>query len=117
MNTTRSFALNIFRFLKLSYSFVSFQRICYGFTLPFRESIERSYKTCNLQLWNFNRKHQLFEKGYSKKIIDSQIGKVKFGQRLKVGSKQAGVGVPFVITCHPKLQKMKNLPRTPIVSE
>ena len=31
-------------------------------------------------------------------MIDSQIEKVKFGQRLKVRSKQAGVGLPFVIT-------------------
>ena len=31
-------------------------------------------------------------------MIDSQIGKVKFGQRLKVRSKQAGVSLPFVIT-------------------
>ena len=62
------------------------------------------------------RKHQLLERGYSKQIIYSQMGKVKFGQRLKVGYKQAGTGVPFVITCHPKLKKMKYLPRTPIVS-
>ena len=31
-------------------------------------------------------------------MFDSQIGKVKFGQRLKDGSKQAGVNVSFVIT-------------------
>ena len=31
-------------------------------------------------------------------MTDSQMGKVEFGQRLKDGSKQAGVGVPFVIT-------------------
>ena len=35
--------------------------------------------------------------------------KVKFGQRLKVRSKQAGVGVAFVIKYHPKLKKMKKL--------
>ena len=40
-------------------------------------------------------------------MIDSQTGKVKFGQRLKAGSKQAVSGVPFVITYHPKLKKMK----------
>ena len=34
-------------------------------------------------------------------------GKVKFGQRLKVGSKQAGCGVPFVITYHSKLKKIE----------
>ena len=43
-------------------------------------------------------------------MIDSQMGKVKFGQRLKAGSRQAGFGVPFVITYHPKLKKiMKKL--------
>ena len=31
-------------------------------------------------------------------MIDSQIGKVNFGQRLKDGSKQASVGVLFFIT-------------------
>ena len=36
-------------------------------------------------------------------------GKVKFGQRLKVGSKQAGFGVPFVITYHPKLKKIAQI--------
>ena len=52
-------------------------------------------------------------------MIDSQMGKVKFGQRLKAGSKQAGVGVPFIIKYHSKLKKiakiMKNA-RTPIIS-
>ena len=56
-------------------------------------------------------KHELkmkswfLERGYSKHMIDSQIGKVKFDERLKVGSKQAGVGVPFVIAHYPKLKK------------
>ena len=36
-------------------------------------------------------------------------GKVKFGQRLKVGSKQAGGGVPFVITYHSKLKKIAQI--------
>ena len=40
-------------------------------------------------------------------MTDSQMGKVKFGQRLKAESKEAGFGVPFVITYHPKLKKMK----------
>ena len=31
-------------------------------------------------------------------MIDSQIGKVNFGQRLKDGSKQVSVGVLFFIT-------------------
>ena len=39
-------------------------------------------------------------------MIDSQMGKVKFGQKLKAESKQAGVGVPFVVTYHPKLTKI-----------
>ena len=30
-------------------------------------------------------------------MIDSQIGKVKFGQKFKAGSKQAVVSVPYVI--------------------
>ena len=51
--------------------------------------------------------NMVFRKGYSKQMIDSQTGKVKFGQKLKAGSKQAVFGVPFVITYHPKLKKMK----------
>ena len=39
-------------------------------------------------------------------MIDSQMGKVKFGQRLKAGSKEAGFGVSFVIIYHPKLKKI-----------
>ena len=38
-------------------------------------------------------------------MIDLQMEKVKFGHRLKAGSKQAGVSVPFVITYHYKLKK------------
>ena len=38
------------------------------------------------------------ERRYSKQMIDSQMEKVKFGQRLNARSKQAGVGGPFVIT-------------------
>ena len=50
-------------------------------------------------------------------MIDSQMGKVKFGQRLKAGSKQAGFGIPFVITYHPKLKKIAHeKARTPIIS-
>ena len=37
------------------------------------------------------------------------MGKVKFGQRLKAGSKQTGVGVPFVMTSHPKLKKIAQI--------
>ena len=67
-----------------------------------------------------NMKSQFLQRGYSEQTIDSQIGKVKFGQRLKAGSKQASVGVPFVITYHPKLKKIVQIikkARTPIVSE
>ena len=53
-----------------------------------------------------NIKAWFLERGYSKQMIDSQMGKVKFGQGLKAGSKQAGFGVLFVITYHPKLKKM-----------
>ena len=53
-----------------------------------------------------NMKSWFLERGYSKKVIDSEMGKVKFSQRLKAGSKQAGVGVPFVVTYHPKLKKI-----------
>ena len=46
-------------------------------------------------------------------MIDSQMGKVKFGQRLKASSKQARFGISFLLTYHPKLKKiaqiMKNL--------
>ena len=46
-------------------------------------------------------KSWFLKRGYLKQIIDSQMGKVKFGQRLKTGGKQAGFDVPFVITYHP----------------
>ena len=50
-----------------------------------------------------NMKSWFLERRYSKQMIDSQMEKVKFGQRLKAGSKQADFGVPFVIiTYHPK---------------
>ena len=52
-----------------------------------------------------NMKSWFLERGYSKQMIDSQMGKVKFSQRLKSGSKQEGFGVLFVITYHPKLKK------------
>ena len=52
-------------------------------------------------------KSSFLERGYSKQMIGSQMGKVKFGQRLKAGSKQAGFDAPFVITHHPKLKKIK----------
>ena len=36
-------------------------------------------------------------------MIDSQMEKVRFGQK-KVQSKKADIGVPFVMTYHPKLR-------------
>ena len=56
-----------------------------------------------------NMKSRFLERGYSKQMIDSQMGKVKFSQRLKAGSKQAGCGVPFLITYHPKLKKIAQI--------
>ena len=38
-----------------------------------------------------------------------KMGKVKFGERLNAGSKQAGSGVPFVITYYPKLKKIAQI--------
>ena len=54
-------------------------------------------------------KSWFLERGYLKQMIDSQMRKVKFGQRLKTGNKQAGVGVPFVITYDPKLKRIRTL--------
>ena len=56
-----------------------------------------------------NMKSWFLERGYSKQMIDSQMGKVKFGQRLKAGSKQVGFAVPFVRTYHPKLKKIAQI--------
>ena len=56
-----------------------------------------------------NIKSWFLERGYSRQMIDSQMRKVKFGQRLKAGSKQASFVVPFVITYHPKLKKIMNI--------
>ena len=54
-------------------------------------------------------KSWFLERGYSKGMIDLKIGKVKFGHRLKAGSKQAGFGVLFVKTYHPKLKKITQI--------
>ena len=54
-------------------------------------------------------KSWFLERGYSKQMTESQMGKIKFGQRLKAGSKQAGFSVPFVITYHPKLKKIAQI--------
>ena len=49
------------------------------------------------------------ERRYLKQMIDSHIGKVKFDQILKPGSKQAGVSVPFVTTYPTKLEKLAQM--------
>ena len=43
-------------------------------------------------------KSWFLEMGYSREMIDAQMKKVGLGQRSNVGSKQVGLGVPFVIT-------------------
>ena len=45
------------------------------------------------------------ERRYLKQMIGLQMGKVKFGERLKAGSKQACVNVPSIITDHPSLKR------------
>ena len=57
----------------------------------------------NFDKHELNMKSWSLERGYLKQMIHSQMGKVKFGQKLKAGSKQAVVGVPFVITYQPKV--------------
>ena len=80
----------------------------------------KTLKFSNIYMYEENfDKHALYmksyflEKRYSKQMTDSQMEKVKFGQRLKAGSKQKGVGVPFAITYYPRPKKiaqiMKNL--------
>ena len=47
------------------------------------------------------------EWSYLKQMIDSLIGKVKFGQTLKAGNKQAGLDGPCVTTYHPDFKKIR----------
>ena len=61
-------------------------------------SYERDFDTHAL-----NMKSWFLDRGYSKQMIDSQMEKVRFGQK-KVQSKKADIGVPFVMTYHPKLR-------------
>ena len=56
-----------------------------------------------------NMNSWFLKKGYSKQMIDSETGKVKFVQSLKAGSKQTGSGVLFVLTYHPKLKKIAQI--------
>ena len=53
-----------------------------------------------------NIKSYFLDRGYSKQMVNSQMGKVKFGQKLKSGSKQAGFGILFLRTYQPKLKKI-----------
>ena len=76
----------------------------------------QTLKFSNIYMYEENfDKHALYmkscflEKRYLKQMTDSQMGKVKFGQRLKAGSKQEGVGVPFAITYHPKFKKIAQI--------
>ena len=71
---------------------------------PYKEDLDKHI--LNLKSW-------CLEREYSKQMIVSQMGKVKFCQRIKAGSKQAGVGVPFVITYHTKkiMKKLEYLLR------
>ena len=43
-------------------------------------------------------KSWFLEREYSREMIDAPMKKVRLGQRSKIGSKQVGLGVPFVIT-------------------
>ena len=56
-----------------------------------------------------NMKSWFLQRGCSKQMIDLQMEKVEFGQRLKAGSKQAGFGGPFVLKYHPKLKKIAQI--------
>ena len=53
-------------------------------------------------------KKWFLERGYSNKMIDSQIAKVKFGQK-KSRELKSVTGVPFVITCHLKLREIASI--------
>ena len=50
-------------------------------------------------------KSRFLERRYSKQMMNSQMGRDEFGQWLKTGSKQVGVGVPFIITYGGKLKR------------
>ena len=54
-------------------------------------------------------KSSFLEKVCLKQMIDSQMRKVKFGQRCKAGSKQTAFGASFIIKYHHKLKKLEHL--------
>ena len=53
-------------------------------------------------------KSWFLERGYSKEMTDSQMAKVKFGQK-KSQELKLVTGVPFVITYNPKLRKIASV--------
>ena len=53
-------------------------------------------------------KSWLLERRYSKEIIDSQMAKVKFGQK-KSRKLKSLTGVSFAITYHPKLREIASI--------
>ena len=53
-------------------------------------------------------KSWFLERGYSKEMIDSQMAKVKFGQK-KSRELKSVTGDPFVITYHPKLREIASI--------
>ena len=62
----------------------------------------------DIQRHALDMKSWFLERGYSKKIIDSQMAKVKFGKKKRRGLK-AVTGLPFVITYHPKLEEIASI--------
>ena len=60
------------------------------------------------QRYAIDTKERLLEMGYSKKMIDSQMAKVKFGQK-KSRELNSVTGVLFVITYRPKLREIASI--------
>ena len=48
------------------------------------------------------------ERGYSMEMIDSQMAKVRFGQK-NSRERKSVTNVPFVITYHPKLRQIASI--------
>ena len=53
-------------------------------------------------------KSWFLDRGYSKKMIDSQMERVKFGQK-KCWELKSATGVSFVITYHPKRREIASI--------
>ena len=64
---------------------------------------ERDYQRHALDM-----KLQFLERGYSMEMIDSQMAKVRFGQKNSPERKSV-TNVPFVITYHPKLRQIASI--------